>query len=369
LDCLHVISGDLWAGAEAATFHVVREMARRLPTTAIVLNPGQLFERLVGAGVPTTLLSERSMSFGRILFEATRRTRDRPPQIVHSHRYKEHLLGAVIAAASGARHVRTLHGASHGPRWNGRLGGLWPLLDGVLADWTGSTWIAVSTDLARSAAGLRRTVHVVPNGLPRAAPHAARPVLAAAFEPPDDALYVGFAGRLEPVKAPDRFVRILAGLPAQVRGRAVRGVILGEGSARPRVEAEAARQGLGRRLRLLGHRDDAEALIGGLDVLVVPSDHEGHPVVLLEAMRASVPVVASAVGGIREVLGAAPWLFPPEHEREMARAVLGLLEEPEQGRTWGRRLRALFEQSYGVERTVDRLIEIYGGSDPWGASS
>jgi glycosyltransferase involved in cell wall biosynthesis len=81
--------------------------------------------------------------------------------------------------------------------------------------------------------------------------------------------------------------------------------------------------------------------------------------VLLEAMRAGVPVVASAVGGIPEVLGRSPWIVEPEDERGMASAVARLLAEPDARDEWSRRLAARFASRYTIAATADRVLEVY----------
>jgi glycosyltransferase involved in cell wall biosynthesis len=356
-----VVSGDLWAGAEVSAFNLMQELCARdgVRVQAIVLNEGPLHDRLVEAGVPTRLLPESRLSFARLMREGLGEARKLRPDVVHSHRYKEHLLGSAMSLASGAIHVRTAHGLPPELEWRGKLLGAGSLVDDAVSGWTGSTWIAVSSDLARRLDGVRRRVHVVPNGLPAWAPPAKRDVLQDAFGDGEPSWLVGFVGRLEGVKRPDRFLRILSALPERMGGRRVRGIVVGEGALRGELETQIRDLGLGPRLRLLGARADGERLVGGLDVLVVPSDHEGHPMVVLEAMRAGVPLVASAVGGIPEILGRAPWVVPPEDEPAMAEAVRGLLSDPERARAWAGTLRAAFASRYTIAATADRVLEVY----------
>lgn len=359
--CLHVVSGDLWAGAEVSAFNLIRELQGRsgMQVHAIVLNEGSLHARLVGAGVPTRLLPESRLSFPLLLREGLGEARKLRPDVIHSHRYKEHLLGSVMSIAAKAHHVRTAHGLPPAVEWQGGLLGAGSLVDDIVSDWTGSTWIAVSAELARRLDGMRRRVHVVPNGLPAEVPPAKRDALQAEFGDAEASWLVGFVGRLEHVKRPDRFLRVLSMLPESLGGRRVRGVVIGHGTLRKDLEAQVAHAGLAGRLRFLGPREDGERLVGGLDVLVVPSDHEGHPMVVLEAMRAGVPVVASAVGGIPEVLGRVPWSVAPDDERGMASAVLRLLSEPESRQAWSRELRACFAARFTIAATADRVLEVY----------
>ncbi len=127
-------------------------------------------------------------------------------------------------------------------------------------------------------------------------------------------------------------------------------LVVGDGPLREELAALSERLGLGRRVHFLGYRSDARAIIGMLDVLVVSSHSDGAPLVVLEAMEAGVPVVASAVGGIpdqirdeREGL-----LVPPGDPVALGDALLCLLRDPVYARRLGEagRLRAVSELGY-----------------------
>jgi glycosyltransferase involved in cell wall biosynthesis len=355
------VSGDLWAGAEVSAFHLIRELAARRDVSVhvLVLNDGVLHARLSAEGIPTKLLPEGRLGFSAILRAGLTEARRIRPDVIHSHRYKEHLLGAIVSLRTGTAHVRSAHGLSPELAWEGKLVGVGAKVDEMMSDWMGSTWIAVSSDLGRRMDGLRRRIHVVPNGLPGRALPPVREVLEQAFGAPEPSWYVGFVGRLEPVKRPDRFLRLVALLPERIAGRAVRAVVVGDGSMRSLLEKEIAGSALRSRVRFLGSRPDADRIVGALDVLAVPSDHEGHPMVLLEAMRAGVPVVCSAVGGIPEVLGEAPWVVAPGDEEGMASATARLLSEPDSRESWTGHLQETFRSRYTIAGTADRVLEIY----------
>jgi glycosyltransferase involved in cell wall biosynthesis len=85
-------------------------------------------------------------------------------------------------------------------------------------------------------------------------------------------------------------------------GAPVRFVAAGQGPLEAEIRERHAQSGLGDRFTLLGYRDDATRLIAGADVFVLASDHEGLPVTVMEALTLGVPVVAPAVGGLREVV-------------------------------------------------------------------
>ena len=353
MKCMHVISGDLWAGAEVSAHHLVIELARRdaVQVQAVVLNPGELADRLEAAGVSTVVLDEARSSLGALARALVGHAARERPEVIHSHRYKENVLSALAALRTGSFHVRTAHGKAPSS-WGARL-------DGGLANVTGSTWIAVSEDLAGELAGPRRAVRVVANGLPERKIEPHRQILDGAFDDASPAWYVGYVGRLEPVKRPDRFLDVLAGLPAELEGRTVRGAIVGAGSLQGEMERKASGLGLHGRVRFLGHRDDGEHLVAALDLLLLTSDHEGLPMVLLEAMRSEVPVVATAVGGVGEALSGTRWLVAPDDVTGMIDAARTLLVSPELRGDWSASLGKHFRDQGSIRRAADRIVEIY----------
>src|SRR2546425_4633017 len=139
---------------------------------------------------------------------------------------------------------------------------------------------------------------------------------------------VGVASRLQPEKGVKYFleaaVRVSQLLPQ------ARFFIIGDGPRRKELQTYAELLGVHKHIHFLGFRLDAQALVGLLDVLVVPSLSEGTPVVTLEAMAAGVPVVASAVGGIPEQIrhGREGLLVPPGDSVALAEAILCLLLNP-----------------------------------------
>ena len=199
----------------------------------------------------------------------------------------------------------------------------------------------------------------MPNGIPVEAPAPDRATLEAAFGP-GPAWWIGFVGRFEPVKRPDRFVRLINALPERIAGRQVRAVMLGDGFLFNQTAREIAAAGLTGRIFLAGQRHDAERLVAALDLLVLPSDHEGDPMVLLEAMRAKVPVVASRVGSMR-LLGDLPWIPQRGDEPALADAAHTLLASNEKRRAWAQVLHERFLHHGSIATCADRVLELYRG--------
>jgi glycosyltransferase involved in cell wall biosynthesis len=161
---------------------------------------------------------------------------------------------------------------------------------------------------------------------------------------------VGVVARLQPEKGVRYFVEAAARVGAAVP--AAQFVVVGDGPLRSSLIALADQLGLARRIHFAGFCLDAPALIRRLDLLVVPSLSEGTPLVVLEAMFAGVPIVASAVGGIPEQVrdGREALLISPADSRALAQAITQLLREPQLASGLGRaaRKRAIESFSPGV---------------------
>ncbi|HZM00549.1 MAG TPA: glycosyltransferase family 4 protein, partial [Planctomycetota bacterium] len=151
----------------------------------------------------------------------------------------------------------------------------------------------------------------------------------------------------------------LAGLPTEVVLLIVGGDPFGDGEARLR---QAARDlGLGERARFLGIRHDVPDLLAASDLFVLPSLWEGLGLVFLEAMAVSLPVVATRVSAIPEVVedGRTGWLVPPGDPRRLAAAVAEALADPAERERRGRLGRQRLEGRFGLERMVDEILAVY----------
>jgi glycosyltransferase involved in cell wall biosynthesis len=136
---------------------------------------------------------------------------------------------------------------------------------------------------------------------------------------------IGAVGRLVPVK--NLPALLTAALILGGKDKRMQVVIVGDGPERMELQKKRDALGLTKRVVFLGHRHDIHQVIAGLDVLAMPSLHEGLPMTLLEAMALGVPVVAGRVGGIVEALGemAEDCTVPPNDPASLADKIWELL--------------------------------------------
>jgi len=306
---LHVVSGDLWAGAEAQALLLITGLAAEsgLQLHVVVLNEGELARRLTASGVAVTVLQESVHSAPALLIRLWLLQRRLQPQVVHTHRLKENILGSLSALVAGVPVcLRTAHGMDeHPPRgWRNWPQRLLRSFDAWCANYLQQAVIAVSEELGeqlrRQLPGCR--VEVVPNGVD---PDALRASVRWGQTPQWDRrrCHVGIVGRLVPVKRVDLFLQAAALLNARHPQR-WHFHVLGEGPLALPLQDQAARLQLLDNVSFAGQISPAAPWLAALDLLVMPSDHEGMPMVALEACALGVPMVAHDVGGLRELLPA-----------------------------------------------------------------
>ncbi len=144
--------------------------------------------------------------------------------------------------------------------------------------------------------------------------------------------------------------------------RPVHFVIAGDGPARAEWTAKIAQAPWKGHVTLLGHRADVPNILASLDVLVLPSyAHEGIPQIILQAQAMSCAVVATAVGGIPEVVddGVTGLLVPPRDAGALAEKIAALLDDPGLAAHLGQRARAVIEERYSLDTMGERLLALY----------
>jgi len=137
--------------------------------------------------------------------------------------------------------------------------------------------------------------------------------------------------------------------------------IVGEGPCRARLMDQARDGGVLPHVQFMGHRDDVPAILASSDVFVLSSESEASPNVIIEAMAAGLPVVASNVGGIPELVTEAVTghLVPPADPNALASAILDLLDHPDRAIAFGEAARARIEQQYSFDRMVAQFESLY----------
>ncbi len=172
----------------------------------------------------------------------------------------------------------------------------------------------------------------------------------------------GMVARIDPWhKRFDDFVRTAGHIVQDVP--AAHFVIVGDGDRRYRgaLEQLAQHLGLADRIHFLGYRHDASSVIAALDTLVLASDHEGFPLVTLEAMARGTPVVATALGGVREQIldGETGYLVPPRDTAALAAAIMNIWRNPQRSREVATRARHAVEKRFTAPVMAGQTQALY----------
>ena len=212
-------------------------------------------------------------------------------------------------------------------------------------------------------------VHVIFNAVHPHAPAepAVRERLRAELGAEDGVPVFVAAGHAFPRKGFDILLRAFA-----LGGGGARLAIVGDGAQLPELRALAESLGIAARVRFLGARSDGAALIAAADAFVLSSRHEGMANVMLEAMAAATPVIATDVSGVREAIGAregrpaAGWIVPSEDPAAMgaalAEVVEALRERPEAVEARVGEASWRIERWFGMERMLDEVeAALFGG--------
>lgn len=300
-----------------------------------------------------------------------RALRQLKPDMVHTHNIGA-LDAAPVARLAGVR--RVIHaergrdaadpgGTSRKYRLMRRL--LLPCID---------RYLAVSQDLRDwliNQVGISPSrVVCIPNGIDVAAftmppgSRATRPLLGDFASP--GTILLGTVGRLDPVKDQAGLLTAFqllceAALPAE-RQR-LRLVIVGEGPERDALTGRIAKLAVASQVRLLGHRDDVPALLAEFDVFVLSSIGEGMPGAVLEAMATGLPVVATAVGGVGELVraGATGLLVPPRDSQQLAEALASYVVDETLRARHGAAARERIATKFSLQSMLSAYIELYDG--------
>jgi L-malate glycosyltransferase len=313
LRVLHIVSGDLWAGAEVQAYTLLSHLKGECELQVVLMNPGRLERELRLAGVAVTVLDETRLSSLTILKELRCHMLKFQPHIVHTHRQKENILGSIANLLSvRAKCVRTSHGAPEfAPKGMQRIQ---VALDNLTGRFLQQAVIAVSTNLRHKLEHLFPThkIHVIHNGID--VPALRSKITSADFRQSEpDHVHIGIIGRLEPVKRVDLFLGMVPTIVNHFPDRQFRFHIIGEGRLRSYLQRQAESMGLTRWVLFHGHREDVAACIASLDLIVMCSDHEGTPMTALESLAVGTPIIAHDVGGLSEILADYPSLLVQDH--------------------------------------------------------
>ena len=309
------------------------------------------------AGVHVLGLGRRSSAAVWAWRPLVRLLRDERIDVLHSHKFGSNVWAAMIGPLA-----RVPVFVAHEHTWSFEGRPVRRFLDRRLIARSSSAFLAVSEDDRRKMIEIEHidpaVVSVVPNGID-ALPEGDGSRVRAELGLTDEDLVVGAVAVLRHQKGLQILVRSVAELAE--RYPRLRLVMAGDGPERATLEVLAAELGIADRVMLLGLRSDVPDLLAAFDIAASSSWFEGSPLAMLEYMDAALPIVATRVGGVPDLVddGRDGLLVEPGDVAGLAGAIAKLLDDPERARTMGERARARRREHFDLATTVRRLETLY----------
>ncbi|GAB3786467.1 glycosyltransferase [Dyella agri] len=364
MNITHVVENLNRGGLERVVLDLVKLQQQQGHRCQVVclFERGTLAHELDAAGIPVHACGKRRGFDVKALSCVRRLIRAHRTDVLHSHNAVAHYL-AVLASLGlhVGKVINTRHGMGGMQRWN-RAEMLYR------ASLAHTDAVAMVCEAACNGAiehGLvpQRKLRVVPNGVRvqefTVASPAARARLREALRLSPQTRVIGTVGRLNWAKDQANLIHAFRHVHEQLPDSAL--VMIGDGSLRPELEACARDEGVAGAVHFLGDRSDVRDLLQGLDVFVLSSVSEGYSMALLEASATALPIVATDVGGNREIVlhGVTGSIVPARDAEALAQAVLALLRNPEHAARLGAAARAMMEASGSLEAMAVRYAALY----------
>ena len=351
----HLDTGRDWRGGQAQILMLLEGLAARGVSSLLLAPPGPLLERARHHGFATHSWSPFADWDPAALARATFLLRAVRADVVHCHSARAHAVGVPAARIAHARAVLVARRVAEPVARNP--------ISALKYRLPVDRYLCVSRavmEIMRASGVPGESLALVPSGV-RLTPvsrDASAPSLRSWLGVPEDTPLIGTLAALTAEKRHEDLLAaarlVLATEPH------VHFVWLGDGPRRAELERLRDQLGLRSNVHLAGFRPEARALMAQCTVVALASELEGIATALIEAQADSVPVVATAVGGVPEVVadGVTGRLVAPKDPAAMAAALIEVLEHPERARAWVEQARLGVTQ-FDIERTVERTLVEY----------
>lgn len=364
---LHIIPGDLWAGAEAQVYYTVKEFYKfpQHKVSIILFCDGELYRRLLALNIDVTLLDERAIGNISICNGIRQKIINWAPHIIHVHEYKSHILTAIAKLVTGKKNwflYRTIHGQTVPSSFKSNLvlGAEFFFLK-YLTDHI----ITVSEQLKKqlSLKLTRDDIHLIYNAVDLNALPTPNdvPKIRQSFGLKENQFWIGTAARLERVKNLQMLIKAACYLRDKQPDMEFRISIFGEGSLCEVLRLQILQYDLGEYVFLEGHNNNIMPVLLALDVFALTSLHEGLPMSLLEAMSVGTIPVCTAVGGMKEVIshGEDGFLVGSGNAEELADTFAYIFSEGEELNSVRVNAFEKIKQHHSVEQNCLQLLTLY----------
>ncbi|ASY25824.1 glycosyltransferase [Candidatus Planktophila lacus] len=311
--------------------------------------------RIAGLGRSVSLIADLKAFFGLVSL-----IRKYKPDVIHTHTAKAGVLGrlASLLAGRGAVRVHTFHGHLLHGYFSSALTKLVILIEKFFAART-SVLIAIGSkvkeDLLAAGIGRANKYRVFFPGLP-APKTGSKAAAQSALGISSEVLYCTFVGRLTQIKRPDRLLDVAA--ECKLRGIDLRFLVAGEGELFESSKQRALKDQLN--VTFFGWRSDIDQIFASSDIAILTSDNEGIPLTLIQAAQAGLPIVATNVGSISDiVINESTGYLTSTTATEMADAIEKLVRDPQLRQMMGAAGKAHAERYFSLDRMIKDHSDLY----------
>ena len=362
LKILYVTVGLDIGGTEGQVRDVVMNLDRsRFECMVCALKgDGQIARELAASGVKIRLLNGKGFWDIRLMWRLVQLIRLFRPDIVHSFLPPANVVAGCASALCRVSHcVLSCRDLGIGRRWWVRSA------EHLVSRWASA--ITCCSDAVRHSArsrfgGNAGKYMTIYNGVPVERFENPARSSEAILNPQGKQTVIGTVCRLEePTKGLAVLIQAMALLKKSSHGRSFCLWIVGDGPAKPALQTLCGQLGLDQDVVFAGVRSNVEEILPTFSLFIQPSLSEGFGIAIAEAMAAGLPVVASAVGGISEVVvhGQTGWLVPPGDPRALAQAIAHCSAHPHESHEFGRAGCERVKQCFTIQSAAKRHEDLY----------
>ncbi|MAZ40575.1 hypothetical protein CL654_00450 [bacterium] len=361
------ITKSNWGGAQRYVHDLATHLKGKYEVVVVSGTPGPLTEKLAEYNIQTKVIPELSRDINIfkefiVFYKLWKFLRNEKPKILHVNSSKIGGMGALAGRLSGTqRIIFTAHGWAHKEERSvasRRAIFFLHYLTVLLSHKT----IAVSDEVKDQMKYplVYKKIAVVHNGIKKekllSKDEARHSLLEGQPVPGPNTLWLGTIAELHNNKGLSYAITSLKNLPEHVSF-----FIIGDGEKKESLEKLAEKEGVHNRIFFLGYKENAKSFLKAFDIFILPSVKEGFPYAILEAGIAELPVIATNVGGVHEVIQdlKTGLLVQPRRPEEIAQAVEFYLTNTDKKEVLQKALTSLVQKEFSVEKMLEKTLKIY----------
>ena len=322
-------------------------------------SPERLLEGAQINNIPVILLEQKGPSYLSLVRQAIREAKSTKIDIIQTHGFKPSVLGFFVHLFCKVPWICFMHGTTS----ENLKVEFYNLIENLLQPYATRTVLVSKAQRSKIFRGYDTTrVRVLHNAVDLEQPMPLSPVhqpVRKLLGLPSDSRLLVVVGRFSPEKGMDVFIDAVAMLVMDTEN--IHAVLVGDGQERGQLEKQAVALNVNENVHFVGFTETPGDYVVDADLVVVPSRSEGIPNVVLEAMALGKPVVATAVGGVPEIIehGVSGYLIPPERPDLLADAIKTVLGDRQMYNRFVVNGRERVKKSFSIRQRVAKLISLY----------